>query len=44
MLHVEQEIVGSDTTVLEAVLECDSERSQLLEEEAELLKKLNKVG
>lgn len=30
ILHVEQEVVGDDTTVLEAVLACDSERSTLL--------------
>lgn len=30
ILHVEQEVVGDDTTVLEAVLACDSERSALL--------------
>lgn len=30
ILHVEQEVVGDDTTVLQAVLACDSERSALL--------------
>jgi ATP-binding cassette subfamily F protein 3 len=44
VLHVEQEVVGDDTTVLEAVLECDPERSDLLREEAELMAKLNMVS
>lgn len=30
VLHVEQEIVGDDRSVLQAVLDCDSERSALL--------------
>lgn len=30
VLHVEQEIVGDDRSVLRAVLDCDSERSALL--------------
>lgn len=34
---MEQEIHGTDITVLEAVLVCDEERSRLLEEEKELL-------
>ncbi|KAH7287997.1 hypothetical protein KP509_31G006600 [Ceratopteris richardii] len=37
VLHVEQEVVGDDTTVLECVLNSDIERKQLLEEEAQLL-------
>jgi ATP-binding cassette subfamily F protein 3 len=37
VLHVEQEVVGDDTQVLQAVLQCDVERSQLLAEEQELL-------
>ncbi|KAK9804716.1 hypothetical protein WJX72_001738 [[Myrmecia] bisecta] len=41
ILHVEQEVVGDDTTVLEAVLACDTERTALLQEEAELMSKLN---
>ncbi|KAG2441206.1 hypothetical protein HYH02_010050 [Chlamydomonas schloesseri] len=42
VLHVEQEVVGDDTPVIEAVLACDVERTQLLAEEAELLKALNR--
>ncbi|PNW76832.1 hypothetical protein CHLRE_11g478128v5 [Chlamydomonas reinhardtii] len=42
VLHVEQEVVGDDTPVIEAVLACDVERTQLLREEAELLKALNR--
>jgi ATP-binding cassette subfamily F protein 3 len=38
VLHVEQEIAGDNTSVLDAVLACDTERSRLMEEEAELLK------
>ncbi|GBF99820.1 ABC transporter F family member, partial [Raphidocelis subcapitata] len=37
VLHVEQEVVGDDTPVIEAVLECDVERAALLEEEARLM-------
>lgn len=37
ILHVEQEVVGDDTTALQCVLNSDIERSQLLEEEASLL-------
>ena len=37
ILHVEQEAVGEDTTVINAVLECDVERTALLQEEKELL-------
>jgi ATP-binding cassette subfamily F protein 3 len=36
ILHVEQEVVGDDTTVLQCVLDSDVERKQLLEEEAQL--------
>ncbi|KAJ1380569.1 P-loop containing nucleoside triphosphate hydrolase [Sesbania bispinosa] len=39
ILHVEQEVVGDDTTALQCVLNSDIERTQLLEEEAELLAK-----
>ncbi|KXZ48205.1 hypothetical protein GPECTOR_29g111 [Gonium pectorale] len=42
ILHVEQEVVGDDTPVIEAVLACDVERTELLREEAELLKALNR--
>ncbi|CAN6455584.1 unnamed protein product [Victoria cruziana] len=37
ILHVEQEVVGDDTTALQCVLNADIERTQLLEEEANLL-------
>ena len=36
ILHVEQEIIGDDTSALDAVLGCDVERTELLEEEAHL--------
>ncbi|KAL3162625.1 hypothetical protein ABBQ38_008672 [Trebouxia sp. C0009 RCD-2024] len=42
ILHVEQEVAGDETTVIQAVLACDVERSQLLKEEQSLLKQLNK--
>ncbi|XP_022736612.1 ABC transporter F family member 3 [Durio zibethinus] len=37
ILHVEQEVVGDDTTPLQCVLNSDIERTQLLQEEAQLL-------
>ncbi len=37
ILHVEQEVVGDDTTALQCVLNTDIERTQLLGEEARLL-------
>eukprot|EP00252_Welwitschia_mirabilis_P013965 TRINITY_DN30967_c0_g1_i1.p1 TRINITY_DN30967_c0_g1~~TRINITY_DN30967_c0_g1_i1.p1 ORF type:complete len:725 (-),score=175.34 TRINITY_DN30967_c0_g1_i1:192-2366(-) len=37
ILHVEQEVVGDDTTALQCVLNADVERKQLLEEEAKLV-------
>ena len=37
VLHVEQEVTGDDTTVIESVLAADGERTQLLAEEAKLL-------
>lgn len=40
---MEQEAAGGDTSVLESVLECDEERSQLLKEEKELMSKLEEV-
>jgi ATP-binding cassette, subfamily F, member 3 len=40
ILHVEQEIEGSDTLALQSVLECDERRNNLLNEEKELNKKL----
>lgn len=36
ILHVEQEVVGDDTTALQCVLNADVERIQLLDEEARL--------
>ncbi|KAF5797712.1 putative ABC transporter, AAA+ ATPase domain, P-loop containing nucleoside triphosphate hydrolase [Helianthus annuus] len=38
ILHVEQEVVGDDTSALQCVLNSDVERAQLLEEEARLIK------
>ncbi|XP_039010954.1 ABC transporter F family member 3-like [Hibiscus syriacus] len=37
ILHVEQEVVGDDTTALQCVLNSDIERTQLLQEEVNLL-------
>ena len=37
-------MAGDDTTVIQAVLACDVERSQLLKEEQSLLRQLNKEG
>ena len=37
ILHVEQEVVGDDTSALDCVLACDAERAALLAEEAALL-------
>ncbi|CAH9085961.1 unnamed protein product [Cuscuta epithymum] len=37
ILHVEQEVAGDDTSVLQCVLNCDAERTRLLEEESRLL-------
>lgn len=37
ILHVEQEVVGDDTTALQCVLNSDIERAQLMQEEANLL-------
>ena len=36
VLHVEQEVVGDDTTAIESVLKADRERASLLAEMAEL--------
>jgi ATP-binding cassette subfamily F protein 3 len=41
ILHVEQEVAGDDITALDAVLQCDTERLALLEEEAELMEQLS---
>jgi ATP-binding cassette subfamily F protein 3 len=38
ILHVEQEVVGDDTSALQCVLNSDVERAHLLEEEARLLR------
>ena len=37
VLHVEQEVIGDDTVVLESLLECDVERAELLKREQQLL-------
>ncbi|KAG1664619.1 hypothetical protein FOA52_004494 [Chlamydomonas sp. UWO 241] len=44
ILHVEQEVVGDDTTVLQAVLDCDPERNELLAEEKALMALMDKGG
>lgn len=41
---MEQEATGDDQTVLEAVLSCDIERADLLEEEHELQQQIEKVS
>jgi ATP-binding cassette subfamily F protein 3 len=41
ILHVEQEVVSSDRTLLEEVLSCDHERSRLLNELEEITKEIN---
>jgi len=41
ILHVEQEIEGSDTIALQSVLECDERRNELLNEEKELNKRVH---
>lgn len=40
ILHVEQEVVGGDVSVLQTVLSCDTEREELLEEERRLLQQV----
>lgn len=37
ILHVEQEVTGDDTTALQCVLNADTERTQLMQEEARLV-------
>ena len=37
ILHVEQEVVGDETTAVDSVLECDQERTKLLRREKELV-------
>lgn len=39
ILHVEQEVMGDDTSIIQSVLDTDIERKALLDEEKELLKK-----
>ena len=39
ILHVEQEVAGDDRTVLETVLECDAERTELLKKLEDLERK-----
>lgn len=36
VLHVEQEVVGDETTALNSVLQCDEERETLMAEEKKL--------
>ncbi len=40
ILHVEQEIEGTDTIALQSVLECDERRNALVMEEKELNKRI----
>ncbi|CAF0721659.1 unnamed protein product [Adineta ricciae] len=44
ILHVEQEIEGTDTLALQSVLECDERRNALLNEEKELNKRVQISG
>ena len=44
LVHVEQEMDGTDTEALEAVLQCDEERSRLLAMEAELMTSEDTAG
>lgn len=41
ILHVEQEVVGDDTTALDSVLECDIVRNDLLRREKEINAQIN---
>lgn len=41
VLHVEQEVVGNETTALNSVLECDFERTRLQNEEKEISAQIN---
>ncbi|XP_047113590.1 ATP-binding cassette sub-family F member 3 [Schistocerca piceifrons] len=41
VLHVEQEVVGDDTTALQSVLQCDTVRERLIAKEKEISTKLN---
>lgn len=40
VLHVEQEVAGDDTIALESVLECDTKRHSLLQEEKQITAQL----
>jgi hypothetical protein len=42
VLHVEQEVVGDDTTALESVLQCDTVREELLRKEREISISINR--
>ena len=41
VLHVEQEVAGDDTLAVDSVLECDSVRTELMNEEKNLTNALN---
>uniref|UniRef100_A0A1A9WSL8 ATP-binding cassette sub-family F member 3 n=1 Tax=Glossina brevipalpis TaxID=37001 RepID=A0A1A9WSL8_9MUSC len=41
VLHVEQEVVGDDTSAVDSVLECDTERTHLMAREKEIMNLLN---
>ncbi|KAK2179244.1 hypothetical protein NP493_503g01030 [Ridgeia piscesae] len=41
ILHVEQEVVGDDTVALDSVLQCDTRRYNLMQEEKQINEKLN---
>lgn len=40
ILYVEQEVTGDDTIALESVLECDTQRKDLLDREKEIQAKI----
>lgn len=44
VLHVEQEVVGNDTTALDSVLECDEKRQGLINEEKKLTELMGSNG
>jgi ATP-binding cassette subfamily F protein 3 len=44
ILHVEQEVVSSDRTLMEEVLSCDVERARLIKELDEVSEQINKGG
>lgn len=41
VLHVEQEVIGDDTIAIDSVLQCDTEREELLRKEKELSAAIN---